>query len=688
MALSSISSAINAAISGLQFNQTALRLTANNIANANTEGYSRQVVTAESLRITGAEIGSGVRVASITRTVDNYLLGNLRTQTSTLGDIQAQDRFLQQMEDLFGTPGGNNAITHSLGALRAALESAAITPEGIAERINVINAATDLTQQLNSMASQIQTMRKNAEADIGASVSIVNAQLAIVADLNGRISKDTAIGRAVSELEDQRDIAIAKVAEQIDIRYYTRETGEIVLVTPQGRQLADTSAKTMAFAAASQVNASISYLDGIAGITLDGADITAEISGGRIAGLVQMRDTDLVNFNAEIDRLSQVLSDQINALHNDGAGYPAATTLTGTRNLAAGTATAFAGSGTVRIAVVNADGTFAATPLDLDLTTLPSPATVNDVIGAINTGLTGFATASVVNNKLVITADNTGDSIALNESTSQVVNFRSKTLATTALGEAGTFNIYDSTNTLLGTVTVLTSDTATDIQASITAIAGVTATILTESTGKQRIDILSDNGLSLTMTDVTGTVASNLDIVDSTRGFSHYFGLNDFFVGDDAASLASTIAVRSDLITNPERVSRGELSSLASGSVVAGTTPALAVGDNSVADRLAARFTQQISFASAGGLSGVSNTLEGYGASIIARVATLANNAIQQKTYTETIHQRLTTQTGQISGVSIDEELANTVIFQNAYAASARMISTLSDILDILSDLV
>ena len=111
MALASLTTALQTAISGLQYNQTALRVASNNIANANTEGYSRKIIAPESRRIIGVEAGAGVQVASITRQVDTYLLGNLWIQKGALGDVSTRDRFLELTQDMFGTPGSNNSVS-------------------------------------------------------------------------------------------------------------------------------------------------------------------------------------------------------------------------------------------------------------------------------------------------------------------------------------------------------------------------------------------------------------------------------------------------------------------------------------------------------------------------------------------------------------------------------------------------
>jgi len=469
MAFASLTSAMQSAISGLQFSQTALRVISTNITNANTEGYTRKIAVAESRTIPGEPVGVGVEVSAIVRRVDEYLLRDFRLQQSAHGAAAVKDQYFRLAQDMFGAPGSGTAFVDTVNELSAAFEALGIKPEGVSERIGVVNRASDLAQQLNDIARQIQTLRKQADEEIYQAISTINEQLAIVADTNAQIVKESALQRPTGDLEDERDRAIAKIAEYIDIRTFGRDFGEVVVMTSGGKMLADTTARTLSHVPAATLTNDVTYsngVDGIDGIDLDGNDITGEIAAGRLAGLIAMRDTELPDLAAEIDRFAEILAESVNAVHNDGAAVPPPNTLSGTRDLAGGAAAPFAGSGTARIAVVNADGTYAAA-YDLDLAGLGAAATVNDVAAAINAGLAGFATASVVNGRLAIAASSADAGIAINEGDSRIGYARSDNLAGAgALGISGTFEIRNSGG-LLGTVTVAAGDTAATSAAAI-----------------------------------------------------------------------------------------------------------------------------------------------------------------------------------------------------------------------------
>lgn len=688
MSLASITSAMQSAISGLHFTQTALRVISTNITNANTEGYTRKIAVAESRLIPGEPVGAGVDLSTVVRRVDEYLVRDFRIQQSAAGAAKAKDQYFQLAQDMFGAPGSSTAFVNSLNELSAAFEALGIKPEGVSERISVVNRATDLTQQLNDIARQIQVLRKQADEEIYHAVSTINEQLAIIADTNAQIVKESALGRPTGDLEDQRDQAILKVGEYMDVRTFPRDLGEVVLLTNGGKLLADTSAHLLTHTPAANLTTDVTYAGGgIGGIELDGRDITDEIGSGRLAGLIEMRDTEFPNLAAEIDRFAEMLADTINAVHNDGAAVPPPNALTGTRDLPAGAAAAFAGTGTARIAVVNADGTYADV-VDLDLAALGASATVADVVTAINTGLAGFATAAVVNGRLTITATSASHGIAIDEGSSQVGYSRSDNLAATGtLGYSGTFQITSGAG-VLGSVTVAAGDTASSIAAAITALPGVRAATLTLSNGAVRLEITSDDGSALTFTDTAGSVAADIGLRDQSRAFSHYFGLNDFFVSENDASIAADIAVRDDIGTDPQLVSTAALDGTAFAGIVAGTTLALSTGDNTVANRLAAVFDSNVGIRAAGGIAGVTTTLANYGGTLISRNSTLAAAASERNNYLESVRSNLETRVGQVSGVNVDEELANTLLYENAYRASAQMLATLKAILDELANIV
>ena len=605
MAASSISVTLSTALSGLMANQASLSVTANNIANATTEGYTHKTANRQSRLIDGQ--GAGVQTTSITRTVNQFLLRDLRDQLSLLGKFTVEEQFYNNMENLFGQPDSNSSVAATLTNLGNVLEALAVSPDSSNTQINVVNAASDLTQQINDMAKTVQDLRNEANIAIGAEVKEINTLLANIAELNSSIARNKALGFNFGDLADQRDTSIADLAERIDITYFTRDNGKIVVFSASGRTLVDITPSTFAYTPASSMSSTTSYPNnGIDGITLDGNDITTDITGGKLKALIDLRDTTLPDLNAQFNTLAAVVRDQLNAIHNDGAAYPPPNALTGTRTFAAPASDMVTLSGIVRIAVVDAKGKSVGVPLDLDLadlTTLAAGAnpTVNEIRDAINgvysastpaiPGLAG-ATASVNSSgQLVITADNAANGIAINERTS---------------AEAST-----------------------------------------------------------------------------TFGFSHYFGLNDLFTGDPATGLASNIAVRSDIVANPQLLARGQLSEA---TLTDGTT-AVTVGDNTVAQRLANKFNERLSFAASGGIPQTTTTLSGYGATILSTNANLAANVADDLRFRKIVYQEVLNKTQSASGVNVDEELANLILFQNAYAASARMVTVVAEVMKILIEM-
>ena len=579
----SLTLALRSALSGLQYNQTALQVTSNNIANVNTDGYSRKSVRALTQLVAG--VGAGVLPSGISRTVDYNLLRDMRTQQAALGQFRVADEFLTRTQDLFGSPESSTSLTSNLATLGQRMDALATAPEDVAKRRQVIDAATMLTRQLNDMAGTLQSLRTTADANITDSVKTINTELAKIEALNNDISRNKASSLPTADLEDQRDNAINKIAEQIDITYFFRDTGEVVIQTAAGGTLVDGPASTLTHTSSGALSAGVTYPGGIDGIALNGVDITTTLRSGRLKGLIDMRDKTLVDINSQIDELALQIRDSVNAVHNDGSSVPPANTLTGTLTVAG--ADPFAGTGKVRIAVVDANGNAVTDPFELDLTTV---STVTDVVNAISAGLGSAASVSVTaNGVLEIKATNATNGIAINELDSKV----------TADG----------------------------------------------------------------------------------RGFSHHFGLNDFFVGSATPSLASQIAVRTDLVANPQLVSRGELNP---GPFGPGDN-AVAAGDNTVVQRIADVLNGTASFSAAGGFPALTVSFADYSGQILGANASDSASAADTVAFREKLAQDLTFRVSSVSGVNVDEELANLTVLQNAYAASARVVSVISNMMDTLN---
>lgn len=601
---SSISVAMGTAISGLSANQIALATTSNNIANTNTVGYTQKSVHLENVLLDGQ--GAGVNIAAITRSVNEFMLRDVRVQTSLLAEFTVRSQYFGATQDMFGKPESAASIASRLTSFGNRLQALAVEPGSNNQQISAVNDALIATRQFNEMAQNIQVLRDQADDSIGTAVTTVNTLLDNIAELNGQVTRNLALNLPAGDLQDQRDQAVVKLAGYMDVSYFMRETGSIVIFSGSGRTLVDQRAATFTYTPTSVMNATSTYPGTIDGIRLDGTDVTTEFRSGQIKGLIDLRDTELPNLNTQLDRLATVLRDQFNAVHNDGVALPPPNTLTGTRLFNAPATDTVNLTGIARIAVLNADGTLAGTPINLNFadlaTVVGGPPTVNQIRDAINgayalsvppiPGLAG-ATASVnASGALVINANIAGQGIGINETTS--------------------------------------AETTTGF------------------------------------------------------GFSHFFGLNDFFVGSTIGGLARNISVRPDIVADAQRMARGELSASA---LLSGDT-GVTIGDASVVTRLANRFSDELTFSTAGGLPTVNTTLSGYGANILSQNATLAADADDMKQFRGSVLSEVQNKLDSASGVNMDEEMANLILYQNAYAASARVITTLSEVLRMLTEMV
>lgn len=681
----SLSIALQNAVSGLHLNQRALDVTAQNVANVNTDGYSRKTVNQQAVIIAGQ--GAGVEIASISRTVNEFMLKDLRVQISAMADFEERNEFYGRMQDLFGSPGSDSSIGVSIADLATRMQALSTSPENNSLMTEITSRAELISLQFNQIVGEIESLRLEADTNIGAAVATVNTQLSRIQELNIRIAENNALDLGVSELEDQRDIALDQIAELIDVNYFQRSNGEVVIFTDSGRPLLDRTVQPLTHAPASSFAPAITWASGaVDTIDLGGNDITSEIDSGAVAGWIALRDTILPDLHSQFEELAQSFAHEINAVHNDGVGYPGLAQMTGSREIAGTDTPTWAGE--VRVGIVDTTGIVVEFQ-DFDLSTY---ATIGALIADINLMTNATATINAAGN---VEIDAAGSNlIAVNERTSAV------TVGNQTMGLSGflglndlftqpnNFDVYTTSQQPVGAaalangtltftgafgaaaVGVTAGDSLATIAASINADATLTAENISASV------IADGSGFRLQITDAdtdsffiadSGTLVSTMDMKAREHG------------------VASSIAVRSDIIADPSRLSRGQLSdsaTLAIGDV--GVTS----GGQDVIQRLSNLFETNLNFEEIGELPDSTKTLSDYATAILSLNATQARNVEDSFATKMFLHNNLETKTRAISGVNLDEEMAHMIILESAYAASARVISTTSDLFDELLNIV
>ncbi len=716
-----LTQALRTARSGLLVNQQTLDVVANNIANVNSEGYSRKIVSTETRVLNG--VASGVQISEITRRVDEGLLKNIRIELAELNKFTVQDDFFARTQDLFGKPGENSSLSHLFENFTSALELLAVSPDKSLGQAEVVRRAQDVTFALQNMSETIQELRQQADVDIADTVTEMNKIVASIDQLNEDIIFNGSVGRDVTDLKDQRDQRIDRLSELVDIRFFFRSDGDVVVFTSGGRTLVDTIPPKITHSAASSVSASTTKNEGdftgiFVGTIVARNDITSELRGGQLKGLVDLRDDILANMQSQLDEFAAEMRDVFNQIHNRGVSFPGAQSYAGTRTFVRSAEQTITFNGTDDTTVVLFDASGNQTAQTTIRTLINSATTTIDNLATqLQTFLraNGAATATVAistTNKLDInlntpainlsfrdeTATTNGSTledavIAFNANaagpTDETVNgfsnffgfndffvdnlpeniYESNVLVSTFTVSASALTFRDSSGTLGSPLTVPAGTSLEDLATLITnSVTDVTATIVTDGSGV-RLRISHDNGSSMTVTQAAGNTFLtdiNLHLAD--------------------VRVAGTLNVRADIASTPAKLSTGAV--LWDADRGAAGEYFMSIGENSVIDALAEAFSASNQFDTAGGLATAKTTFAEFAGKIVSENARLAatneSSIDRQRSLTESLQFK----SDSVRGVNLDEELSNLIIFEQAFAAAARVISVIQRMFETLERVI
>jgi flagellar hook-associated protein 1 len=325
----SLSSALSIAMSGLTANQAGLSIVSSNVANASTPGFVSQSVNLVEQGTGG--VGTGVQVAGITRALDTVVQSQLRTETSGDGFADQISSVLTQLQNVYGTPGGQGTLETAFDNLTTAVQGLSANSGASSAQSAVVTAAQNMTQQLNATTQGIQALRTGVQQDITTSVSSANADMTQIANLNTQLQGLSPTDPSAATLEDQRDTAINQLAQLMDVRVTTGGNNQVTIYTNSGVQLVGAQASTLSFSGPAALGASNLYStnpsqNGVGTITLtspSGATIdmnaTNAISSGQIAADLQLRDTTLVQAQTQVDQLAASISSALSDTTTAGA---------------------------------------------------------------------------------------------------------------------------------------------------------------------------------------------------------------------------------------------------------------------------------------------------------------------------------------------------------------------------------
>ena len=617
----SLYSSLFTATSGLAASQRALGVVANNVANANTEGFSRKNVNLETRVLDGE--GRGVTVADTTRVADQYLNAELRRQESAFGRTERLKAALDRVDaSVFGEPGSTSrGLSAKLRDTIGALEGLANNPGQLASREALVNAVADLTGQLRTDHATVQEMRHDLDSEIKQSIDTINTELKALHDLNGEFAR---LGEK-PELLDRRDALLTSLAQKLDIKTATLDNDRIAVYTVQGRALLEYTPRHLDYTAASHVDAATKFgavtvytqdqLDpatssglkagAVGEVLVSGgvrADLTPELvadavpdadqrivqplTGGRLAAMFEVRDRYLPGLADQLTETGVILEYSLNKAHNNAVPHPLPQTLTG----APQTGPVTGASGTGYLTVIDGAGAVAA-DIAIDVSGISTPA---DLEAAINAGLGGLGTAAF--------------------------------------------------------------DAATN---------SFTISLGTDGSGRPYRMALDAGTSAITV----ATPDRNLDY-----GFAHYLGLNNLVTRGSPTGV--DLDVRADIKADPKLVANAVVDRSAGAPLVGGA------GDTRGLRALADAVGEGVRTVDRGGIAGGVKSLSGYVNDVIAVNATEIARAGMIEGADRALVEDLRFRQGAVSGVNLDEELSKLQTYQQAYSVSARLIGITSELLD------
>jgi flagellar hook-associated protein 1 FlgK len=288
-------SILSTGVSGLLAFQRALATTSHNIANAATEGYSRQQVemnTRNPQRLGNQYVGQGVQISGIRRLQDEIVAEQLRTNLSRSTNSDVRAAFAERIDSLLSDE--STGVTPALENYFAAVQDVANDPTSIPARTVLLNEAETLTQRFGVVNDQLEEQRSTINTQIGTAVEEINQYAQSLSDLNRRIVSGFTAGSPPNDLLDQRDVILNKLAEKIDVSLTTQENGAVNVFVGTGQALVmGVNANELV---AENLSGDPMNLD--IGIRMKSGDqpinITRFVSGGEIGGLLETR-TNLID---------------------------------------------------------------------------------------------------------------------------------------------------------------------------------------------------------------------------------------------------------------------------------------------------------------------------------------------------------------------------------------------------------
>lgn len=645
-------------LSGYSAAQKALDIVGNNIANAATEGYHRQEVSFTPSYMSdngGTTIGGGVEIREVRRIIDNLLEEELMGQSSSLAELDRKLSTMSSVEATFGELSTNSGLNGAIDNFFAAISDVSAHTGDSIYLTDLVSSAEIMAGKFNSLGTYLTDLKSDIYLETQSLVQEANNLIGLIANLNDQISSLSITGADPNNLIDQRGQYINELAELVGIQTREGENGVIDINVGGVPVVMNSTAMNL------QVGRDSGGHIGIA--AAGSGDYDTDIEGGSIGGLMSLYNEFVDGIQSQLDTLAASIASAVNRYHVQGINAEGSfTELTGNYMLSEDLSdyASYIEDGYVYVRVTDTSTnqvTRTAVQVDADTDTMTG-------IAAKLSAVTGI-TASYAGSKLIVEADAGYEfdfSPMVKEKpenstlSGNVPDVSVGGIYTGTENDTFTFTVSGTGETGNGSlelvVTNSDNETINTIQVGSGYAAGDTINVADGITVQLGVGELND-GESFQV-----NVFANTD----TSGLLSAAGLNTFFSGSSASSISVSTAIASD----PKLVA----SSLGSDG-----------SDNTNASRMAGLKDEALS-----GLGGL--TAGDYYKQLVTAIGQDVSVTTTKQESAESIVSSLQQQQSEISGVDVNDEAAQMIVFQQLIQASAKYLSAVQESLDIIMNIL
>lgn len=308
--------ALSIALSGLRASQQQIDITAQNVANANVEGYSRQravAVTRTGPSTVQGSLGGGVDIQQVERLSDRWTASHLRSELTGQGYYSQLSSSLSQLESIFNEQ-GTKGLGDALNGLFTSAQNLVDNPEDTGTRAAFTGSAQLLTTRLHDASSQLDTIAGNVSAQLRDQVTAINGQLDELAALNNQISGSPLGNSESNTVKDRRDSLLNKLASELGASTQITTDERNATVSLGGVNLVDGAhAEHLTYA-----GGDFKLADGT----------VVDVTSGQVGALAEMlnpTDGVLQRYGAELDSFASSLASSFNGVHATGYGLDGGT---------------------------------------------------------------------------------------------------------------------------------------------------------------------------------------------------------------------------------------------------------------------------------------------------------------------------------------------------------------------------